>query len=75
MGKPALKVVVGAATLAFVLCGCAGQRYRPATWYSEADVDIGKIATVNEWAEQRGAKVMWIHYPVKNKDADKGTSE
>lgn len=75
MGKPVLKAVVGAATLVLVLCGCAEQRYHPATWYSEADVDIGKIATVNQWAEQRGAKVMWINYPVRNKDAAKGNSE
>lgn len=26
-------------------------------------VDVGKVVTVNEWALQRGAKVVWINYP------------
>ncbi len=75
MGTSALKAVVGAAILPLVLCGCAAQRYHPATWYTKSDVDIGKIATVNQWAEQRGAQVMWIHYPVKNEGAGKGNSQ
>lgn len=27
------------------------------------EVDVGKVVTVNEWAQQRGAKVMWVNYP------------
>jgi hypothetical protein len=26
-------------------------------------VDVGKVVTVNEWALQRGAKVVWVNYP------------
>lgn len=28
-----------------------------------APVDVGKVVSVNEWALQRGAKVMWVNYP------------
>jgi len=27
------------------------------------EVDVGKVVTVNQWAQQRGARVMWINYP------------
>jgi hypothetical protein len=28
-----------------------------------ADVDYGKVIAVNEWAQRRGATLMWVHYP------------
>lgn len=28
-----------------------------------APVDVGKVVAVNDWALQRGAKVMWVNYP------------
>lgn len=28
-----------------------------------APVDVGKVVTVNQWAQQRGARVVWINYP------------
>jgi hypothetical protein len=35
-----------------------------------AAVDVGKVVTVNQWAQQRGARVVWINYPTI---ADRGT--
>jgi hypothetical protein len=64
-----MKKLIGVAALALCLCGCAteGKRYNPEAWYSPSDVDIGKIAAVNQWAEVHGATVMWINYPPKPK--------
>jgi hypothetical protein len=28
-------------------------------------LDAEKVTAVNQWAETRGAKVLWIHYPTK----------
>ncbi len=71
-----MKKLIGVAAMALGLCGCAseGTRYHPAGWYTEHDVDIGKIATVSQWAEERGAKVMWINYPQKPKSAESETT-
>lgn len=30
------------------------------------DIDYGKVIAVNQWAERRGATVMWINYPKKS---------
>ena len=66
-----MKKLFGIALMATCLCGCAtpGTRYNPETWYSPSDVDIAKVAAVNQWAEQKGAKIMWINYPPKPKTA------
>ncbi|TLY50746.1 MAG: hypothetical protein E6K53_09515 [Gammaproteobacteria bacterium] len=62
-----MKKLLGIAAGALALAGCATehQAYHPAAWYSDPDVDVGKVTTVNQWAEQKGAKVMWINYPRK----------
>ncbi len=26
-------------------------------------IDTQKVVTVNQWAEVRGAKLIWVHYP------------
>ena len=31
---------------------------------SDQEVDYGKVAAVNQWAERKGATVIWINYPV-----------
>ncbi len=28
------------------------------------EIDYGKVIAVNQWAERRGATVLWINYPV-----------
>jgi starvation-inducible outer membrane lipoprotein len=29
----------------------------------DSSVDVGKVVAVNQWALQRGARVVWINYP------------
>jgi ABC-type glycerol-3-phosphate transport system substrate-binding protein len=29
----------------------------------DSNLDYGKVITVNQWAETRGATVVWINYP------------
>jgi hypothetical protein len=36
------------------------------------DFDQGKVATVNRWALDHGATVIWTHYPQKRRGADGG---
>ena len=65
-----MKKLIGVVAMAVCLCGCAtpAARYNPEAWYTPSDVDIGKIAAVNQWAQTHGATVMWINYPPKPKD-------
>ena len=64
-----MKKLIGVVAMAVCLCGCAtpAARYNPEAWYTPSDVDIGKIAAVNQWAQTHGATVMWINYPPKPK--------
>ena len=66
-----MKQLLGTIAIALALTGCATERsaYHPETWYAKPPVDIGKIAAVNQWAEQRGARVMWVNYPQKPRDS------
>ncbi|MDR3386462.1 MAG: hypothetical protein P4L92_05365 [Rudaea sp.] len=34
------------------------------------DIDMDKVATVNRWALDRGAKLIWLNYPQKTHVAD-----
>jgi DhnA family fructose-bisphosphate aldolase class Ia len=60
------------------LCACAtsGQQHVAATPAPEdklnGDFDQGKVATVNRWALDHGATVIWTHYPQKRKGTDGG---
>jgi len=54
-----------------MLAGCAGTatHTRP-DWESKTsltslEIDSDKVATVNRWALDRGAKLIWINYPQK----------
>lgn len=40
----------------------SGANVRPVT--SGVEVDYIKMITVNQWAHQRGATVLWINYPM-----------
>jgi hypothetical protein len=31
----------------------------------DADVDVGKVIAVNDWALRRHASVVWVNYPKK----------
>ncbi|MEP6938190.1 MAG: hypothetical protein ABI846_00375 [Rudaea sp.] len=69
-----MKKLMGVAAIAILLGGCAGTqtRFNPYSWYSSEDVDLGKIAAVNDWAQRKGATVMWINYPAKPKPGTAG---
>lgn len=49
------------------LAGCAGETTRSQgfTEMYRGDVDWGKVATVNQWASEKGATVVWINMPRK----------
>jgi hypothetical protein len=32
------------------------------------DYDLGKVVSVEQWARDKGARVIWIHYPPKKGD-------
>lgn len=69
-----MRKLLGIAVGALALSGCAIDRaaYHPSGWYSDPNVDVGKVTTVNQWAEQKGARVMWINYPQKPKTSVAG---
>ena len=61
------------------LCACAtspaqrAQQMGPATEDKlNGDLDQGKVATVNRWALDHGATVIWTHYPQRRKGSDGG---
>ena len=57
--------------LCLVMGGCAsmGPATRPNHGFS-SDVDVGKVIAVNQWAETKGATIVWVNYPQKNKTAE-----
>jgi len=59
------------AGMSLVLDGCAsmGDAQRANAGY-DSNVDMGKVVAVNQWAETKGAKVVWINYPQKPKNLD-----
>jgi hypothetical protein len=36
-----------------------------------ADTDTVKVASVNQWAQDRHATVVWLHYPTMTKEPDR----
>ena len=68
------------AGLSLCLCACAtsGPQHSEATTERatedklNGDLDQVKVATVNRWALDHGATVIWNHYPQKRKGADGG---
>ena len=68
----------GIVGLSLCLCACATSgpqhaQISPATDDKlNGDFDQGKVATVNRWALDHGATVIWTHYPQKRKSSDGG---
>ncbi len=67
------------AGLSLCLCACAtsgphsqGTTERATEDKLNGDYDEVKVATVNRWALDHGATVLWNHYPQKRKSADGG---
>jgi hypothetical protein len=46
--------------LGAMLAGCAAAPQKSA---SGVTTDVQKVASVNTWAETKGARVLWVHYP------------
>ncbi len=47
-------------TLSATLSACAAAPQKPV---SGVTTDVQKVASVNTWAETKGARVLWVHYP------------
>jgi hypothetical protein len=54
--------IIVAASL--VACASAPPRKLPGN-----EIDTQKVVTVNQWAEKRGAKLIWVHYPTVERTA------
>lgn len=68
-------ILLFVAGTSLVLGGCAsigGAQHANNPFGSE--VDVGKVVAVNQWAETKGARVMWINYPQKPKNLDSASS-
>jgi hypothetical protein len=67
--KPLKPLAVGAAVVVCLgLSACAGSMGRNGISRSEPlgrEIDLGKVVAVNQWAERRGATVVWVNYPVR----------
>ena len=69
MRKALFALAVGMG-LGFTLAGCVGTAgthpdSASKTSLTSYELDADKIATVNRWALDRGAKLIWINYPQK----------
>ena len=64
-------ILLALASMSLGLGGCAsmGAASRANHGFN-ADVDVAKVTAVNQWAEIKGARVMWVNYPQKSKTAD-----
>ncbi|GAP66383.1 precorrin-3B C17-methyltransferase [Mizugakiibacter sediminis] len=64
-----MRAALYAATLVALsaLAGCAGETTRPQNLASlyPGDVDWEKVVSVNQWAERKGATVVWVNMPRK----------
>lgn len=57
-----------AIALCFGLSACAGGMGQNGISRSEPaghEVDMGKVAAVNQWAQTKGATVIWLNYPLR----------
>jgi hypothetical protein len=67
--------ILFAAGVSLALGGCASMGgAQHADYQYGSDVDMGKVVAVNQWAETKGAKVVWINYPQKPKSVDSGSA-
>lgn len=60
--------VSAAVVVCLGLSACAGSMGRSGMSRSEPlgrEIDVGKMVAVNQWAERKGATVLWVNYPVR----------
>ena len=65
------------AGMSLALGGCAsmgGAQHANNRFDSDSDIDMGKVFAVNQWAETKGARIMWINLPQKPKNLDSANS-
>ncbi|HZP66178.1 MAG TPA: hypothetical protein VFB32_07705 [Rudaea sp.] len=63
-------LIAGLSACATVGSSNGGAAYRDAnTVFTSPDTDVEKVAAVNKWAHDRGAKLIWVNYPQKPKSA------
>jgi len=70
-------ILLFVAGMSLALGGCAsmgGAQHANNGFDSGSDIDMGKVVAVNQWAETKGARVMWINYPQKPKNLDSASS-
>ena len=68
--RKALFILAVGMGLGLGLTGCAGTGgthpdSASKTSLTSRDLDMDKVASVNRWALDRGAKLIWINYPQK----------
>ena len=65
------KFVLAAATSLFLTaCATGSMHSQTPQDFSDkyyADYDATKVTVVNQWAENKGARVIWINYPPKKR--------
>jgi hypothetical protein len=63
-------VLAGATSLILTACASGPTHSQSPQEYSDkyyADYDAGKVTVVNQWAENKGARVIWINYPPRKR--------
>jgi hypothetical protein len=50
--------------LSATLAACAAAPQKQVSGGTKLDVQ--KVASVNQWAETKGARVLWVHYPTRD---------
>jgi hypothetical protein len=74
MNRAVFSLVV-AASLLLSACASTGAVQRESrTSVPGDDTDVNKVATVNRWAYDRGATVVWVNFPQKPKSSPIGGS-
>lgn len=58
-----MKRLVMCVSLSATLAGCAGVPQKQA---SGVKLDVQKVASINTWAEIKGARVLWVNYPTQD---------
>lgn len=66
-------VATAASSLCLCACATSGPQHFGATEDKlNGDYDSEKVATVNRWALDHGATVIWVTYPQKRRGSDGG---
>ena len=67
-------LAIGAAIVVSLgLTACTGTSNRMSRSDSpDSRIDMVKVVGVNQWAERRGARVMWVNYPLIRDKVNEG---